>query len=306
MTHIFLSQSKINSLGLFIINGQLEEEREVCPLSIYKFSFSDHEWESENTNLGKYGETLVLGSCARGEVMNDPPLMKNGKKSVKIKRIEEHASLFNKRITTLGANVIIGLNTQVKLIKRYSDNVWITMEYDIFPTTIISDGCYVPAIIDVKYSSSSRNDYFSHKNIGQTAPYCFGDLDMLSRNQQYIYQWGAQDINIEYLKRWNPDDADRYDSLLSPELISMLNKTPPHFCWFVMGHEKYVNPDDALNIIKVPPPKDWRLLHYLIDTAVERYVQYENEGWKPNPSPTTCGRCKIKCELDYYKNYDKL
>jgi len=150
--------------------------RAFCPRKEKELSIDRiHEWSSESMQCGKYFETLFLGSGRDGEMvldlprkkltkaeqqaniiaeMEETPILYKGAKLTDQRRIDEQVLRAQQRAIELDINIIQNVNTQVKILKKFSNNIMLSCNIDIFPTTITISGDKPRlAIMDIKLTA---------------------------------------------------------------------------------------------------------------------------------------------------------
>lgn len=287
--HLILSQSETKELGLYVIDDQVEEI-EWCPKRYYhKYIAEDYpQTPSESMLNGLYAETLLLGSSAHGEKVDEIPKKKNGESTtqeIRIKRqmdrmygyLFAHGVTFNKN------------NTQVPLIAPYKQNVWLRGEFDIFPTTVNGQ----TSIVDIKTTKDIYSDFFSiaDKWIRRSANSCWGSYNQIVKNQPLFYHWIARhfhETDEDMLKRFAPDHADKIDSLLT------MNFKDVNFWFFVAGIGKA-----SIEGQLAKYEYEWtEMRRVLLDALVQNSITRVKEGIKTNfearPNENICNGCALK------------
>lgn len=292
---IILSQSITKDLGLFVIDDQLEHI-EWCPKMVYhKHIAEDYEQKTSEVMMhGLYAETILLGSCARGQSVETLPTKKNGEKTVTQERIDVQMQRMFGFLYAKGA-VINEYNKQIPLIAKYADGVWIRGEFDMFPT--VFDG--VPSIIDVKTTKDVYNTFFSYKEdkIRFTTSSCWGDFEHIAKNQPLFYHFLAKayiNTGFDTLCKYNPTKVKEYEYLFHQEHHDEYNF---HFVVAGIGKPNY---DDQMAVYtyNMTPHRE-TLLDMLVSASLERIREGVKSSFKPSPKPFLCKKCgmKEKCSV---------
>ena len=282
-------------LGLFVIDDQLYQ-MEWCP---YRFARkhveNDYPWTEPSgaptpMEIGLYGEGLTLGSSAKGQHMTELRRQKNGTKYVAHKRVDVMAQRLYGYLYGLGARWGT-YNTQIPLIAKYRDKVWVRGEYDIFPTQFNGD----LAIIDTKFTKDVQNIYssISEKNIRHATIACWGDYDNVQKNQPLIYHYIARNfkaVGVENMCKYKPDKAHIYQ-----ELFSQKHDYDKTVFYFVVAGYGVKDLDHQLDHFKY----EWNrkrevLFEYLIDAAVRRIDDGIKDNFKPNKKKQLCNKCELR------------
>ena len=305
--YLFLSQSKIKSLGFQISEGDIREN-DTCPHAFYlKYISKEWVYSSIYITRGMFSETITLGSCARGESVTNVPRKKNGDYYSPDIRIIEQSKLFKERAEVIGFE-ISDSNVQIPLINKFNDEVFITGEMDIFPV-IIED---VPAIIDHKCSGDAYCDFSTMKKY-KTLDSCWGDVSRLNILQPVIYRKLASNINMSTnIKWWKHTGVDysRFTPLINEKLVSVIKDVGVDFYYYIVGYKKYENPDEQFNWFKAPVI-DYEDIIYttIINAAKEKYFKFKRSNFEPYfYDQQECKDCPIKmnCKKYLYGNKSKI
>lgn len=326
---ILLNQSFVKSLGLYYVDQLYHLD--VCPKQVYYVDVIEKykREESEAMQYGVYGETLLLGGGAKGKALWDlprkkltknqqvanreaqrkgnPPVYEAKKKKVQ-QRIEEQVELFRIKAKKMGI-YIHDYNSQVQLTRHWRDRYYLTGEYDIFPSTIYvkdlkgyDDG---PVLIgaDIKFTHDVHNSFFNPNNVAMTSISCYGNPGMLIKNQILFYHWIGRNIDRDLNYELHSDYTDKYDVILTDQVIRLLNETDWLFYLFVMSYGKDIsNTDDHQKFL----PFAWNsqkeaALDELVEQAIRNYEYFESIGWKANPSVERCSKCPLREMCDEAK-----
>lgn len=287
--NLILSQSETKELGVLVIDDQVEEI-DFCPKRYYhKYIAEDYPRSPTQAMLeGLYAETLLLGSSARGEKVEDLPRKNDGKKRVTQLRIERQMDRLYGYMYAHGVR-IKPHNTQIRLIAQYKPHVWIRGEFDLFPTLVDNQ----LSIVDVKTTKDIYSDFFSiaDKWVRTASNHCWGDYDKIVKNQPLFYHYIArnfQDAGMDFLSRFNPDQTEQMEGLLNH------NFTEVDF-WFFVAGTGTPNIDEQLGMYEYRYNKEREvLLEALMEEAIRRVKHAMNNDFKASPSESLCRSCALK------------
>lgn len=300
--NLLISQSITKDLGLFVVDDQLYE-MDFCPLKV-RAKFIDENYpyndESQPMMYGKYGETHLLGGSAKGSSQWTLPEKKRGGISVKQKRIDTQIDRMYGYMRALGVTWN-NLNTQVPLLAKYKDNIWLRGEMDVFPTKVNG----VLSIIDTKFTKTVHN-YFSsvsEKHIRYSTLSCWGSSSDknkshecpsdISKNQPLMYHFLARnfsEIGLNAHIKFHPEYAHKYKYLFSQDFD--YNETD--FWFFVAGYDVPDISDELRHFDYKWNDRRSVLFRYMIDSAVERIRFCVDNDFKPNPKDHLCSGCALK------------
>lgn len=295
--NIVISQSMTKELGLYVIDDQVEEVS-YCPWRLYRKYVADDYPNVCSTPMlqGKFAETLLLGSGARGEITSDLPRLRNGAKSVGQTRIEKQMDRLYGFMYANGIR-LNEFNSQVRLIAKYSDNVWLRGEFDVFPAIV--NGKY--SIVDVKTTKDINSDFFSIKEqyIRSSANHCWGSYDQIAKNQPLFYHLLARNFHLTGLGglvRYQPQDKSIYERLFAmSEDFSDVN------FWFFVAGVGTANIDDQLAKYEYQFSAQREiLLEALVSSALRRIKESIKSNFEPVPSEYLCKSCALKTECKSY------
>ncbi len=284
---LYLSQSMTKELGIFVIDD-LVEEVDYCPKRFAsKYIHKDYPDEpSLNMLQGSYAEGLILGSSARGQIVNDLPRKKNGDKTVAHKRIDIQANRLYGYMYARGVR-LNEFNTQVRLTARYSKHIWLTGELDVFPVLVDGD----MSIVDVKTTKNIYSNFFSinEKWIRSSCHHCWGDFSKIAKNQPLFYHFLARNFKktgLDELIRLNPSQADKYRYLFSVQ--SDFNV---RFHYMVAG---IGTPDIDSQLTSYEYNYVPQLLDLVIFSASNKIRESLRDNFKAKPSEALCKSCALK------------
>ena len=289
--NIVISQSITKDLGLFVVDDQVYE-MDFCPHKVYrKHILNDYpESSSEPMMYGKYGETHLLGGSAKGSSQWALPEKKRGGRSVKQDRIDIMIQRLYGYMQALGIEWS-ELNTQVPLIAKYSDHVWIRGEMDIFPVKVNGQ----VSIVDTKFTKSIDNIFSSIKedNIRHSTVSCWGAFEDIQKNQPLMYHFLArnfQKTGLDNLIRYNPEKADTYSMLFNQNI----DYSDTNFYFLVAGYDV---PDISKQLNHYA--YEWttarsRLLDHLMETSIRKIQEGIAQEWNTNPKSHLCRGCALR------------
>lgn len=255
--------------------------REVCYKRI-KATRIDRVVTEEPTDSmlkGLYFEGQIIGSSAGGRKY-DLPRKINGEKTAAQERIDIQVMRFRQGIVQKFMSVSPGVNTQVKVYKRFNDHILLSGEFDIFPTPLLYNKEILPiTVVDTKLTADLSSDW---------GEYCWGRPEDMDHVQMIMYNYLLKDFDIPLNQELSPKMFEM--GLIREELIPMLQNVPV-FYW-VFEHGKHLRNE----IIKVGIDN---LRHNELRESIRKVAQIiiqEDEapdGWKATPSFQECKRCPL-------------
>lgn len=293
-----ISQSLIRKL---LFRG--EEKTGNCYRKIYTHYITKQFEEAQSDSMlkGVYFETKCIGGGARGSRCDDLPrkfVSEKQKRIARVKglpeplgdktadheRIDQQIQNFKIQCARKGINIIPGVNTQVRILKRWEKDkdIMLSMELDVFPTVIKYRGQLFPCILDLKLTQNIDNTF---------GEYCFGSPEHLDTIQGKMYHYGVRDIDFDL----NPHLKDIVDD----SLISMIENNNILFVLWVWGYRsnrELKEQNKFINIIW--DAKKRAELHEDI-RKTKNILQYaEESGWPADPTSSNCKKClDMECPL---------
>lgn len=256
------------------------DQREYCPLKIYKTVLGDLDYRTLAMEQGAFFETLCLGSGRDGEQVTDLPRRLNGSKRIAHIRIEQQAKEFH-RLCRTHQIYITEENTQVQITKKLADDVFLSGHIDIFPVGLLDPEIgYTLGIIDLKLAKNIHNTW---------GEYCWGMAEDLDDIQAQIYLFLIEDVDFGI----NPHlDNELFHTALKHDKKA-------YFYWWVFDYK----PKTENVFIRAEKSELKRM--ELIETLRKTYKLvrwHEKNGWGTNPSKENCESCPLKdmCD-DYYR-----
>lgn len=289
--NLILSQSMTKELGLFVIDDQVEEVA-YCPKRFYAKYVEENYPDTCSTPMlqGKFAESILLGSGANGEVVDDLPRKRNGEKTVGQERIEKQMERLYGFMYAHGVR-IKPFNTQVRLIAQYSKHVWLRGEFDIFPTLV--DGRL--SIVDVKTTKDVYSDFFSinDKYVRSSSTHCWGDYAKIAKNQPLFYHHIARNftkIGLDGMIRFHKEHRDKYEAL-----FAMGDAYDDVGFYFMVAGVGVPNLDDQLVMHEYEYTSSREiLLEALISAATRRIRESIRNQFEPIPTESLCRSCALK------------
>ena len=289
--NIVLSQSISKDLGIYIIDDQVYDV-DFCPHKVYRKHITcDYpNISSEPMTYGKYGETHLLGGSAKGSSQWTLPEKNRGGQKAKHKRIDIQIHRMYGYMKALGISWG-DFNTQVSLIAKYRDNIWIRGEMDVFPVMV--NGRL--SIIDTKFTKSVHNNFSSIKeqNIRHSTTSCWASFEDIQKNQPIMYHFLARNFKktgLNNLIKFLPSDESKYRHLFAQNV----DYNDTNFYFFVAGYDV---PDisDELRHYEY----EWTrgreiLLDAMIEHCIIRISDCLKSEWKTNPQDYLCNSCSLK------------
>jgi len=221
MAEIVITSSFIKTL---FHKGEIREG--LCYKKIYALFFEgEREPSTETQSYGLYFETMAIGSSARDEKTIDLPRKPNGTKTAVQQRLDAQIENLRAGMIEHYINIVPNLNTQVKICKRWSDDIILCATYDIFPTTILYKGEILPlASIDLKVT----------KDIDSTwGDYSWGAVEHMDHTQLVFQHYLAKEFDIKLNHSMNPEIFEK--GLIRKETMSHLNDLPVFYWVFEYG-----------------------------------------------------------------------
>ena len=288
-----LNQSLISR---FLYKG--EEREDICPLKVFSVDIEKtHRYKTESMQKGSYFETLCIGKGAGGRITEDLPRKRvvrdrevenekrkehglpivKGDKTIDQIRIEAQAVRF-KALAAKYQITILPENCQVQVLIPWHKNpdIHLSMEYDIFPTTIIAEGGLRLAIIDVKLTANIHSDF---------GEYAWGNPEQMDLIQSYMYHYGARRV-IDHVDM-NPHIKD----LLTKPAVNLIKANQLDFFYWVFNYKK-AELEDKLVKIAWDPKKEAEL-HESIRKTVSLIEYYELLQWPAYPDYNRCRTCPV-------------
>ena len=289
--HIIISQSMSKELGVLVIDDQVEHVDTCYKRFAEKYFYDRYEYTPSLPMLkGLYAETKLLGSCARGESVDDLPRKSNGEKTASQVRIDKQVERMHGFMASYGVK-LTKLNTQVRLLAPYAPKIWLRGEFDVFPARV---GGRL-SIVDFKTTKDVNNSFFSiaPKYVSFAPHGCWGNYDKLAKNQPLFYHHIARYFHLsglDMLKRFNPNGADQYDMLFKHNL----DFSDVDFFFFVAGIDKS-DIEGQLKLFEYSyTPHRQILLRTLVDATVARIIDAVKHDFPANPKPHLCASCALK------------
>ena len=312
---MIISQSLTKSFGYYVVDDMIISQ-DYCPLQIYhKEILKDTKIESDAMMIGNYGEYKCLKSVgARGNFITDLPrknltkkqtnenivrkaegkrLIKGAKKIDQI-RVDAQIERFSE-LTSSKQIIINKSNVHIPLISKVSDDIYISGELDIFPTTIMTEAGLALTIIDLKFTADVNNSFFSENRISSGYS-CYANPRFLIKNQALFYHWLVRNINFDIIKEKLPKQYDRIKSTISDNLLTTIKTHGCGFTLLVLGYKKDITKDSPqYKILHVKwDNKREALFKKLVNLTVKSYKNCLNDGWVTNPKYNLCLKCPVK------------
>jgi hypothetical protein len=288
-----LSQSLISR---FLYKG--EEKELFCPKRTYCIDIAKtHHYRTESMLKGSYFETLCIGSGAGGRKTDDLPrkrLVKarelenkkrvennlpeiKGEKTMDQIRIEQQAQRF-KLLSAKYQISIMTENTQVKVKIPWHKNpeILLAMEFDIFPTAIITNEGLKLTIIDIKLTADVNATF---------GEYCWGAPEYMDLIQAYMYHYGARQV-INHVEM-NPHMRE----LLTAPAVNLIRSNQLQFYYWVFNYKKELLEDKLIKVVWDSTKE--QELHEAIRKTVSLIEYYEKLEWPAKPQYKLCKECTV-------------
>lgn len=295
--HVFISQSLIKKL----IN-KYQEELEFCPKFI-KEIVMDRKIPSVTTESmlkGIFFESLALGGTAYGEPLTDMPRKKLtkkqeaelrfkglpllGEKKIDQIRIEHQVERFKIKAKQYMTEIVPGVNTHVRIYKKWDDKYILSGEYDWFPTPIFYEEQMRLAIIDLKFTGDINQ---------QGGSFSWGSPQYMDHLQGDMYHYLVRDIDFEL----NPHVKD----LITPNIADIIKYNEILFLYWVWGIKEPLENQDKIieREYQEGPNNNFRQaeMKERIRKSIAIIEREEHFGWQTNPCENSCKLCP------YNQNY---
>lgn len=310
-TERFVSQSLLK-----LLYDQHQEPLPHCPLEIYELYINKEKKfksESEAMTKGKFGEGLLLGKSAKGDIVTELERnKKTGEPVVDEIRIREMAHLAKIKLTEYQITIYPNINTQVPIAcyleRSDEEDVILLTELDIFPTTILIDNKYYLAVVDIKWTSNPHSTFGS---------FCWSTPQYMDHIQPDSIFYILDNIDLELCKGLNPefDKSVGFDNIFTDTVKRNLSNIS--FFYFVIGFNK-VGFDNILQPIRRnkmelgqdgKPMNNNRQLEVKerMRKGVELLRRYDKEGHLPIPYEDKyhyrgCSKCPVNKKNGGYCN----
>lgn len=288
-----LHQSLINR---FLYKG--EEREQFCPHKVYCIDIAQtHHYRTESMLKGSYFETLCIGSGAGGRKTDDLPRKRltkarylenikrkehglpevKGDKTTDQERIEQQAARF--RILSAKYQItILEENTQVRIRVPWHKNpeVYLSCEFDIFPTAIMTKDGLKLAIIDIKLTADVNATY---------GEYCWGAPEFMDLIQAYMYHYCARQLlsNVDI----NPHIKD----IFTATAANLVKNNQLQFYYWVFNYKKETL-EDKLILVQWDETKEAEL-HESIRKCISLIEFNEKMDWPTKPNYKLCKECTV-------------
>ena len=256
-----------------------------------------HHYRTASMLNGSYFETLCIGSGAGGRKTEDLPrkrLVKarelenmkrkesglpevKGDKTMDQIRIEQQAQRF-KVLSAKYQITVLDENTQIRITVPWHKNpeVYLSCEFDIFPTAIITNEGLKLAIIDLKLTADINASF---------GEYCWGAPEYMDLIQAYMYHYCARQVisNIDM----NPHVVE----LLTKPAVGLIQQNQLEFYYWVFNYKKE-QLEDKLIKVQWDATKEQEL-HEAIRKCVSLIEYYSELKWPEKPQYKLCKECTI-------------
>jgi len=223
----FLSQTLIKE-----ITNKQGDYKEVCPRYVNEVKIKkNYRYITEPMLHGIFGESLILGSGAKGQCVTDLPKHKTtGEKLIPQRNIEEQAIRAKLWCAERFISIIPGINTQFPIVKKMPNGRLFKTEFDIFPTSFLDDdGNLKLAIIDLKFTSDVNSNW---GNYSWGAPQF---MDFLQADSSY---WLLQDFDMDLNIKYHPEKEQIYRMIFENKAHKKaIENENIIFIYFVIGYK---------------------------------------------------------------------
>ena len=257
-------------------------EKDYCPLKVKKMVVDgEYDLSSDAIHRGNFFETQCLGSSRDGERTDHLPLKKNGEKSIVQVRLEKQVEKFFEYCKEYGI-ILTEANTQVKLIKKLADDVYIEGHPDICPVGVTDPelGAQL-ATIDLKLAKSLRTTW---------GDYCWGEYHRYDDIQAQMYMFLCEDLDLDLNSHLNPDTF---------EIVKRRGHQMQFYYWVFSYHEgkfkgEYVPLESMIIRAEKTSLKRQEMMESLRKTY--KIMKAHGDTWLPNPGEN-CRGCPVKCPV---------
>lgn len=228
---IIISQSIIKR-----VYDKFQEPIIHCPLELLECDIT-HNFDTTTHKMlnGKFGECLLLGKSAKGDIVLDLPKHKKTLEPLTDEiNIRQQAVLAQKVLIKNQIHVAKFINTQVPVCCKVEEGVILQTELDIFPTIMWHENSVRLACVDIKFSSDINSTF---------GDYSWQNLDFMDHIQPDSIFWLMDHLDLDLCRKRNPEFEATvgYDNIFSEQVLKHLNKLA--FIYFVIGYKR-VSIDD--------------------------------------------------------------
>lgn len=229
---------KVSQSLLKLFYNQHQELLPHCPLEIYESYFNPekkYKIESDAMTKGKFGEGLLLGKSAKGDLVTGLERhKKTGEPVIDELRIRQMAHLAKIKLNEYMVPVYPGINTQVPvaayLMRTPEQDVILQTELDLFPTNIVVDNKSYISCIDIKWPSNPHSTF---------GAFSWANPQFMDHIQPDSIFWILEHIDLDLCKQLNPEyeEAVGYDNIFT-DTVKKYCKNGLSFFYFVIGYNK--------------------------------------------------------------------
>lgn len=281
-----ISQSLIKTM----IN-QGHEWLDHCPKQIWHLYFEKPKKFSEHKkvfDIGKLGETLLLGGSAKGDSVTELARSKKDGSMLTTEINVRRSVVFAEKVFSKHQISVVKLvNTQVPVICKVDgyDDVYLQTELDLFPTTFVPNphkperqGCI--AAIDIKFPSKIKG----------FGAYSWDNVEHMDHIQPDSIFYILERYNKDLCKQFNPewDKTIGYDNVITP-YIQQFMKNDIKFFYMVIpyaecGSIEHIKFYERLKCeIGKSPTFRQKEFHQRMVMAIERLKDYFNKSFYAVP-----------------------
>jgi hypothetical protein len=297
MKHIIISPSMTYDMGLYVCDDEIINTESYCPKKLYRLHVenSAEPIQTQSIKQSNYFKSLCIGTEAE-------PLERNlnGSKKVVDIRIGKAANNFKREAAKRFINVNdynqnMPLMCRMGYINVGEDKycIWLTHTVDVFPTTIDMKEL---TMIDLRLVKNIEDDFFTPSKVTEVSHRCWAVPQYIAKNEALFSHKLVRNIDADILKQWKPELSDKYDTVLSDQVVKLAEDTSLYYMVFESKESM------QFKMVKY----NWnenrqKLLSKLVDEAVHVYLECESNKWEAKPSTVNCKNCSISCE---FKNID--
>ena len=266
-----------------------DQEVKACPYQLFRYYIIGDvsTLASENMIRGSFFETLILGGGLRGKELWDlPRKIKDGSKMADQRKIEKQALYFKQIATAHGLEIKKNWNTQVKIYKQLSSNIFLVGDLDIFPAIFEwTDGPFA-GIIDTKLTMNIFSTF---------GDYSWGSPEYIDHIQPDVYLNLIQDIDYDLNDQFNPNNHLRH--ILPDQLQRIFNDGKGRFMYWVFGWSVKEDPEllkaQFKDVERVLDSTKQAELKQRLNRTVSVIKHWKEQKWPVNPDIDLCKDCAL-------------
>lgn len=285
----YLSQTLIKEL-----TNKLGMEKHFCPKRIFHLYIAK-DFKSRRTEpmlAGLYGESLILGSSAKGDTTKYslPKNKTSGKMRVAEERILMQVERFKTIASTYQINIIPGINVQVPIFKKFG-NVMLRGEMDIFPTSVVWNDELSLAIVDLKFTGDVNSTF---------SKFSWGDPEAIDYLQGDFYHYLVRDFDLDLNIKHGHEFNQRvgYKNLFTPFVNKVIADGELKFIYVILGYQKADLNNQLLMLNRAFTDPNNKIIREQetigrIRKAIAILNHEHVKGWLSSPEREECSKCPL-------------